>query len=160
MNLARFRVKLGISILIAITLLSNVSTSLKMFGTFPDFLAVDNVTVNESRFIGLKKYLDEHKDIKEVGYINELKDSHKIFSLKTISSDEEKNNKGIDIIAQLILVQYTLSPVFVYNQTDLEYVVGNFPKGLPEKSFFMKKHLIPVKVFPNGVILLRNGDSK
>lgn len=160
MKLRKFRVITGIFLFIAITLLSNIFTTLRMFGTFPDFLAVDNVTVNESRFIGLKKFLDENKNIKEVGYINELENNHGVFALKTISDDEETNNRAIDIMAQLILTQYSLSPVFVYNQTDLDYVVGNFPKGLPEKSFFIEKKLIPVKIFPGGVILLRNGGGK
>jgi hypothetical protein len=156
MFLNKFRIKAGIFILILFTLLPNIQNSLEMLKTFPAFLAMDNVTINESRFFELKNYLKNNKHIKEVGYITELENNGGIFALKTTSNDEAANERAIDIMAQLILTQYTLSPVFVYNQIDLPYVVGNFPAGLPDKNYFLKKHLIPVKIFPGGVILLRN----
>jgi hypothetical protein len=131
-------------------LFSNIFNSFKMLKTFPNFLLIDKVTINESRFGKLKNYL---KNTKEVGYITELKTSKDIF---VVPNDKESINKAVDLMAQLILTQYALSPIFVYNQTDLPLVIGNFPEGIPDRNFFKKKHLIPVKSFPGGIVLLRN----
>jgi len=153
MYLKSFLSKAGIVTLILLALLSNIYNSCKMLRTFPDFLKIDSVTADELRFLPLKEYLS---NTREVGYIT-YTDNNKIFSLiETRLKDEKTANKAIDIMAQLVLTQYALSPVFVYNQTDLPLVVGNFPDRLPDREFFTKKHLIPVKTFPKGIILLRN----
>jgi len=149
MYLSSIRVKTGITILISLTLFSNIYNSFKMLKTFPDFLKMDNVTISESRFFGLRNYL---KNVKQVGYISELENTQGIF---VIPDDEKSLNKAVNTMAQLILTQYTLCPVLVYNRIDLPIVVGNFPNGLPDKNFFIRKHLIPVKSFPGGIILLR-----
>ncbi|MDD3012140.1 MAG: hypothetical protein PHC34_00360 [Candidatus Gastranaerophilales bacterium] len=152
MYLNSIRVKTGITILILLTVFSNIYNSFKLAKTFPDFLKIDNVTVSEIRLVSLKNYL---KNVKEVGYITELENTKGVFAIEDLN-DTQSLNKAIDVMAQLILTQYTLCPVFVYNQTNLPLVVGNFPKGLSDRNFFIKKNLIPVKKFPNGVILLKN----
>jgi|GEM_PF-462786 len=146
------RATAGVTILILIALFSNIHDSFKMLKTYPEFLNMDKISANETKFIGIKNYL---KNVKEVGYITEVENSKDIFNVKSFAKDDKAYDKTIDIMAELILTQYSLSPIFVYNQTDLPLVVGNFPQGLPDRNFLARKHLIPVKVFPNGVVLLR-----
>lgn len=153
MFLNSFKAKTGIIILIVLTLFPNIFNSFKMLKTFPAFMMIDSVTANEARFVELKKYLSKTK---KVGYITDIDSKNIFLTAETSLKDEKANSNAINNMAQLILTQYSLCPVFVYNQTDLPLVVGNFPNGLPKPDFFIKKYLTPVKTFPNGIILLKS----
>ena len=80
-----------------------------------------------------------------VGYVTTV-ENEKFFSL-------EQGLQDVELLAQFIVTQYTLAPVFVYNSPDYPLVVGNFLSGPPDPVFLRRNRLVPRKDFGDGVIL-------
>ncbi len=134
-----FRIK----IITAVVLLIAIFSSLKSLSFNLNALK-DNSNVVATR-VFLKSMSELRKDLineKKVGYISE-KEPGEIFNKESLA-------------VEFILIQYSLIPVYVYNDYEYSLVIGNFHGKVPEKVFFEKRNLVVVKKYDNGLILLKN----
>lgn len=145
----RYRIKAGLILLIAVIVYANVHVLITKLRLYPSFFETDPVTIHETRINKIKKMLPPFGF---VGYVTTV-ENEKIFT-------NEKNFYDVELLAQYILTQYTLAPVFVYNSPDYPLVVGNFLSGPPDRDFLNKKGLTPLKDFGDGLFLFKNENKK
>lgn len=138
----RMRLKVGLLLLLGLTLAASLNLLYQNGKAYPDFLKTDPVTIHERRINQIKGALP---GTAAVGYVTAV-DNEKIFYY-------ERSLFNVEFLAQYILTQYTLAPVIVYNSPDYPLVVGNYIDGSPDPGFLKRKALIPVKDFGDGLIL-------
>lgn len=136
------RLKVGLLLLLGLTLAASLNLLYQSGKVYPDFLKTDPVTIHERRINQIKSALPQTVS---VGYVTAV-DNEKIFYY-------ERSLSNVEFLAQYILTQYTLAPVIVYNSPDYPLVVGNYIDGSPDPGFLKRKALIPVKDFGDGLIL-------
>ena len=138
----RMRLKVGLLLLLGLTLAASLNLLYQSGKAYPDFLKTDPVTIHERRINQIKGALP---GTAAVGYVTAV-DNEKIFYY-------ERSLFNVEFLAQYILTQYTLAPVIVYNSPDYPLVVGNYIDGSPDQGFLKRKALIPVRDFGDGLIL-------
>ncbi len=134
-----FRIKL----IAAVILLISIFSSLQSFSANLKSLR-DNSNVVATK-VFLKSMSELRNDLineKKVGYVSE-KEPGEMFNKESLA-------------VEFILIQYSLIPVYVYNNYEYPLVIGNFHGKVPEKDFFEKRNLVVVKKYDNGLILLKN----
>lgn len=136
------RLKVGLLLLLGLTLAASLNLLYQNGKAYPDFLKTDPVTIHERRINQIKGALP---GTAAVGYVTAV-DNEKIFYY-------ERSLSNVEFLAQYILTQYTLAPVIVYNSPDYPLVVGNYIDGSPDPGFLKRKALIPVRDFGDGLIL-------
>ena len=136
------RLKVGLLLLLGLTLAASLNLLYQNGKVYPDFLKTDPVTIHETRINQIKGALP---GTAAVGYVTAV-DNEKIFYY-------ERSLSNVEFLAQYILTQYTLAPVIVYNSPDYPLVVGNYIDGSPDPGFLKRKALIPVRDFGDGLIL-------
>jgi len=136
------RLKVGLLLLLGLTLAASLNLLYQNGKAYPDFLKADPVTIHERRINQIKGVLPETA---AVGYVTAV-DNEKIFYY-------ERSLSNVEFLAQYILTQYTLAPVIVYNSPDYPLVVGNYIDGSPDQGFLKRKALIPLRDFGEGLIL-------
>ena len=138
----RMRLKVGLLLLLGLTLAASLNLLYQNGKAYPDFLKTDPVTIHERRINQIKGALP---GTAAVGYVTAV-DNEKIFYY-------ERSLFNVEFLAQYILTQYTLAPVLVYNSPDYPLVVGNYIDGSPDVDFLKKNRLTPVRDFGDGLIL-------
>jgi len=136
------RLKVGLLLLLGLTLAASLNLLYQNGKAYPDFLKTDPVTIHERRINQIKGTLP---GTAAVGYVTAI-DNEKIFYY-------ERSLSNVEFLAQYILTQYTLAPVIVYNSPDYPLVVGNYIDGSPDPGFLKRKALIPVRDFGDGLLL-------
>jgi len=136
------RLKVGLLLLLGLTLAASLNLLYQNGKAYPDFLKTDPVTIHERRINQIKGALP---GTAAVGYVTAV-DNEKIFYY-------ERSLFNVEFLAQYILTQYTLAPVIVYNSPDYPLVVGNYIDGSPDPGFLKRKALIPVRDFGDGLLL-------
>ena len=136
------RLKVGLLLLLSLTLAASLNLLYQNGKAYPDFLKTDPVTIHERRINQIKGALP---GTAAVGYVTAV-DNEKIFYY-------ERSLSNVEFLAQYILTQYTLAPVIVYNSPDYPLVVGNYIDGSPDPGFLKRKALIPVRDFGDGLLL-------
>jgi hypothetical protein len=111
---------------------------------YPGIPERDPVTIHEARIAQLRPLLPSFG---AVGYVTTVENGQ-IFA-------KEKAFANVEFLAQYVLTQYTLAPLFVRNRSDLPLVVGNFIDGPPAPGFLAKNGLIPLRDLGDGLILYR-----
>jgi len=145
----RYRFAIALILLIAVCLYGNLELLVYKTRDYPGTAWKDPVSIHEKRMESLKAVLPP---VGEVGYVTTV-ENDKIFS-------REKSLQDVEFLAQFIVTQYTLAPVFVYNRPDYPLVVGNFLSGPPNPMFLRHHRLVQQKDFGDGVILFeRRGQS-
>lgn len=127
------KVKIGILLIILSALSQNLlmlGDGIRKYRKSPD---IDNVTLHENRFIGLKKFLPTHG---VVGYV----------------TDQHPDNAT----GEYYLTQYALSPVIIANETARSFIIGNFHKSINIDEISKNADLILIQELDNGVILFKN----
>jgi len=145
------RQRFGIALLLltAVCLYGNFDLLYSRILDYPGRNWEDPVTIHEKRMESLKASLPS---ISSVGYVTTV-ENEKLFSL-------EKSFRDVEFLAQFIVTQYALTPVFVYNSPDHPVVVGVFLSGPPDPAFLRRYRLVPKKDMGDGVILFeRRGES-
>jgi hypothetical protein len=137
-----YRFGIALILLTAVSLYGNLDTLFSKTRDYPDPAWQDPVSIHERRMEPLKAMLPPAGS---VGYVTTV-ENEKFFSL-------EKGLQDVELLAQFIVTQYTLAPVFVYNSPDYPLVVGNFLSGPPDPVFLRRNRLVPGKDFGDGVIL-------
>lgn len=131
--------RIGITLLIASALLSNLQLFQQTATLNPELLGRDKITLYEKRFEGLKKILPSHG---VVGYISNKQAEDIRFDVTT---------------AEYYLTQYALSPVIVAYSQEPQLVVGNFRDAAAAGKAVASRHFILLKDFGNGVMLFSHG---
>jgi hypothetical protein len=116
-------------ILILYTCLSCVFGLYKEIKLFPDPLRNNEIGVQDNKWNSLRRFLPQRGVI---GYLSDST-SHMEF----------------------ILVQYSLAPLIVVNDTNRQYVIGNFNDPRSHLSL-MRENLDLLRDFGQGVMLFKN----
>ncbi len=122
----------AILLLIAFSLVSSVHLLTTSGRLRPKLFGTDEITLNERRFVALKRELPQHG---VVGYTGD-------------------RNREMGGIRDYYLTQYTLSPLVVDYSTSHHLVIGNMPEG--NAAVPANRDLVLVADFGNGVRLYKN----
>ena len=98
---------------------------------------LDQITVYEKRFIGLKEFLQNHS---VVGYVSDY--------------DDNSNGDGI----AYTMAQYVLAPIILVRGIKRNFIIGNFNSAKPDIKAYQKENLSLIRDFGNGVILFERMD--
>ena len=99
---------------------------------------LDQITIYEKKFIGLKEFLGNHL---VVGYVSDYDDN----------SDED----GI----AYTMTQYVLAPIILVRGIKRNFIIGNFHSVKPNIKAYEKENLSLIRDFGNGVILFERMDN-
>ena len=99
---------------------------------------LDQITIYEKKFIGLKEFLGNHF---VVGYVSDYDDN----------SDED----GI----AYTMTQYVLAPILLARGIKHNFIIGNFRNTKPNIKAYEKENLSLIRDFGNGVILFERMDN-
>ena len=111
---------------------------------FPGFSWVDPVSLHEQRIEPLRAALPPRGN---VGYVTGLP-GEAVFA-------RERAFKDVELLAQFILTQYTLAPLFLHPSTGHPLVVGNYIGIRPDRALLDRSGLAPERDFGDGLILYR-----
>lgn len=103
------RLRVGVLLLTAFTLLASVKTFWKNYLLSRESIGSDAVTLHEKRFAKLARALPSNEFI-TIGYV----------------SDPEITSANIPAIKQYVLTQYALAPAIIDEKWGHRFVVGNF----------------------------------
>lgn len=92
----------------------------------------------ENKFKVFKKFLSKHNI---VGYITD--------------HNFENDNK-INYVQEFYLIQYTLSPVIIVQNSTYPLVIGNFHEAIDVNKIVKEKNLTILKDFNNGLFLFKS----
>jgi len=143
---AKYRALAGPILLIVLTGYAVLNLLVQSVGTYQGLPKQDPVTIHEERIRQLKPFLPASG---AVGYVTTV-ENEAIFA-------SEKSFRNVEYLAQYVLTQYTLAPLFVRNSPEFPMVVGNFIDGPPPPGLPQRHGLVPVKDFGDGLILYRRG---
>ena len=129
------RHQLAIFLLIGIALVSAGSVLLDVFKAYSSNPAAGQTAVFQARFEEMRKALPPHG---VVGYITDAAPDEATRSL------------------EYFLTQYALAPVVVVDDPNQALVVSNFHTARAANDLLSEKHLVLVRDFSNGVLLLRS----
>lgn len=145
----RQRFWIALILLTAVCLYGNFDLLYSRIRDYPGRNWKDPVSTHEKRVESLKAVLPP---VSSVGYVTTV-ENEKLFSL-------EKSFQDVEFLAQFIVTQYALAPVFVYNSPDHPIVIGVFLSGPPDPAFLRRHRLVPMKDCGDGIILFeRRGQS-
>ena len=126
----RTRASVMVGIIVLLTLASSMIHFVKGALSRPVPDQVDEMVVNEARFVGVKDTLPE---LAVVGYLDEQPDDPK----------------------RLIQAQYALAPLIIVRGVAAEFVLGNFRDSASAREAARTEGLALLEDFGNGVALYR-----